>query len=91
MARFWQVTQEDHGVVLDMIRDRYPNRVDASASIENPEHVFAFSSYGNTDTDEIKLWLEETGVEYGVLRAGSFTFIEFTSALDAVAFKMRWF
>lgn len=91
MHKFWQINLEDHASAIKVLAHRNPERLELRKNWGVPAIVFV-SDYRLRDAlSEIGEWCEETGITYWIERVGSFTFIEFKTDLDAVAFKLRWF
>jgi hypothetical protein len=90
MNRIWQITTGDHSACLDVLFDRNPDRSVQRATWGSAAFVFCAARCKELEVSEVKAWLEETGIEHWIEPAGAFTFFEFKSDLDAVAFKLRW-
>ncbi|RYD62467.1 MAG: hypothetical protein EOP83_14525 [Verrucomicrobiaceae bacterium] len=91
MSTIFQVSLNHHALAMEAVYDRYPERRAARVAWGESEHVFVMPRSQEVNVAEIEAWLDETGVSCWIETTGPFTFFEFQSMLDAVAFKLRWF
>jgi hypothetical protein len=90
MNQIFQVSLGHHEMAMNAVYECYPNRRAARAAWGEAEYVFVIPRSHDTDLGEIESWLNEIGIDFWKEATGPFTFLEFRSDLDAVAFKLRW-
>lgn len=89
---FSRIQSEDYKSIVNVINHKYPERATERAEWGMGDFIFCGRrSDPRVKLDEIGEWLDQTGIPFHTLTAGSFHFVELKTEADAVAFKLRWY